>query len=98
MTKRYSTLSLRDLVRHGIAFIVLCACAWGQQSAPRQPGFRISGTVVNGVNGQPLAQVRIFLGRPQEREDGEVVITGADGHFEFNGIPSGKYTLGACKP
>jgi hypothetical protein len=100
MTKPFSSISPRDLVRQGIAlaFIVLCACAWAQQSAPRQSGFRISGTAVNAVNGQPLGQVRVFLGRPQEREDREVVITGADGHFKFDGVPAGKYTLGAGKP
>jgi protocatechuate 3,4-dioxygenase beta subunit len=42
--------------------------------------------------------MRVFLGRPQEREDSEVVITGADGHFQFDGVPAGKYTLGAAKP
>lgn len=77
---------------------LLLICTLAQQAPSRPSGFRISGTAVNSVNGQPLAQVRVFLGIPQEREDREVVMTAADGHFQFDGLAAGKYTLGAVKP
>jgi len=89
-------------VRRGTVLVglvlLLSACVIAQQAPARPSGFRISGTVVNSATGQPLAQMRVFLGRPQEREDREVVITGSDGRFQFDGISAGKYTLGAVKP
>lgn len=77
---------------------LLLICTLAQQAPSRPSGFRISGTAVNSVNGQPLSQVRVFLGNPQEREDREVVMTAADGRFQFDGLAAGKYTLGAVKP
>ena len=101
MTRHFTTSSAATRVRDGIPFLCLTlvfTCALAQQPPAPVPGFRVSGTAVNSVNGEPLAQIRVFLGRPQEREDREVVITGADGRFQFDGVPAGKYTLGAAKP
>jgi Carboxypeptidase regulatory-like domain len=97
-----SAISARPRIRRGIHLLslipLLVTCALAQQTAARPSGFRISGIAVNSVTGQPLAQLRIFLGRPQDREDREVFMTGADGRFEFTGLLAGKYTLGAAKP
>jgi hypothetical protein len=75
----------------------LLACAFAQQPSP-QSVYRVSGTVVNSVTGQRLPAVRVFLARPQAREDPEVVITGPDGGFLFDNLPRGKYSLAAGKP
>jgi hypothetical protein len=78
--------------------VLLAIGVFAQSAGPAQEGFRISGTVVSSVTGQPLAQVRVFLSRTEARQDREVVITGSDGRFSFDGIPPGKYVLAAGKP
>lgn len=78
--------------------LLFCLCGFAQQAVPTANRFRISGTVVNSVSGQALAQVRVFLSLPQQIEDREVVMTGPDGHFLFDNVPAGKYALGAAKP
>ncbi|HVO60745.1 MAG TPA: carboxypeptidase-like regulatory domain-containing protein [Terriglobales bacterium] len=85
------------VLRACLLALVLVASVFAQLPNASPSGYRISGTAVNSVNGQPLAQIRVFLGRPQERED-NVIITGADGRFHFDNVPPGKYTLGAAKP
>lgn len=102
MMNHLSTSLRAPRMSRGLCFpcfvLLLLTSAFAQQPPAHALGFRISGTAVNSVNGQPLAQVRVFLGRPQEREDREVVITGTDGRFQFENLPAGKYTLGAAKP
>jgi 5-hydroxyisourate hydrolase-like protein (transthyretin family) len=90
--------ALQRSARIAAWWMLLSACTFAQQPSASQTGYRISGTVVNSVTGQPLPQVRVFLARPQAREDQEVVITGPDGRFLFGNVPAGKYALAAGKP
>jgi len=56
-------------------------------------GFKVAGTVVDATTGEALARARVTLakvGAGGERAD---MTTGEGGHFEFAGVPAGKYSL-----
>lgn len=55
-------------------------------------GYRVAGTVVNDVTGQPLGRVEVILDNQQ------AMLTGGDGSFSFEHIPSGSYLLSIVKP
>ena len=59
------------------------------------PRFRISGTVVNAIGGQPLSQVTVFIAVPENPNDTEQVATGEDGRFSFENVAPGKYAMSA---
>ena len=80
------------------SWMLLLACTFAQRPGASQTGYRISGTAVSSVTGQPLSQVRVFLARVEAREDQQVVITGPDGRFLFDNVAKGKYALAAGKP
>jgi hypothetical protein len=84
--------------RFALAAMLILFCMLVEPASVAQSRFHIGGTVVNSVSGQPLAQARVFVSRAQERQEPEVVITGADGRFQFDDLPAGKYALGAGKP
>lgn len=90
--------ALQRSTRIAAWWMLLSACTFAQRPGASQTGYRISGTAVSSVTGQPLPQVRVFLARVQAREDQEVVITGPDGRFLFDNVPKGKYALAAGKP
>ena len=60
-----------------------------------RPRFRISGTVVNAIGGQPLSQVSVFINTPENPNDTEQVTTGEDGKFSFENVAPGKYAMSA---
>ena len=68
----------------------------GQSPRPARSGNDvISGVVIGGASGQPLAQANVTL---RDSTDGQFVaetITGSDGGFLFNHIPDGRYRLSA---
>lgn len=57
----------------------------------------ISGLVNRGIDGIPLANVRVTLFRPDLRFFREVR-TGTDGRYTFKSVPEGSYQLGAALP
>lgn len=57
----------------------------------------ISGLVNRGIDGIPLANVRVTLFRPDLRFFREVR-TGTDGRYTFKYVPEGSYQLGAAPP
>lgn len=62
------------------------------------PGiFRIAGTVVNAKTGEALSRAQVSLADTRNRAAVISVVTGADGHFEFTGLPAAKYSLNGSK-
>ena len=57
------------------------------------PGFVIAGTVVNAVTRAPISRVRVSLASTRARAQRIEILTGESGHFEFAGVPPGKYSL-----
>jgi len=58
--------------------------------------FRIAGTVVNSLTGQPIASASVAIAptvQGTDREIAESFATGPDGRFAFTGLPRGKYSL-----
>ena len=86
----------------GLALPCLSLVAVAQTSAPpsTQPAigvFRIAGTVVNAVGGNPLARARVSIQDTRNRQALQWMITAEDGRFEFRQLPTGKYSLGGAK-
>ena len=59
--------------------------------------FRIAGTVVNAVTNVPLSRVRVSLASTRARAQRIDTLTDESGHFEFSGVPLGKYSLEGAK-
>jgi Carboxypeptidase regulatory-like domain len=75
---------------HRAAFrlaIVLAAGA-GLGQPPAGQNFRISGTVVNALSGQPLSHTQVAIGLPQNGA-AQAMITAEDGHFAFENLRAG---------
>ena len=85
----------------------LLAGGWGQKQAPSDSGtaagpaaaasaqksFRISGTVVDAMSGQPLAHAQVSISAQGVRDSGQSVVTAEDGRFVFENLPAGHYPL-----
>jgi hypothetical protein len=83
----------------------LVLCTLGLYAQPQQPtppaqsGYRIAGTVVNSLTGQPIAVASVGIApttNPRDNDISKTVTTGADGRFSFAGLPRGKYSLMAA--
>ena len=68
-----------------------------QYDAGQTQGFKIAGTVVNAVTGAPLERVKVSLANSLARNQRIETVTATDGHFEFAGLPPGKYSLQGAK-
>lgn len=55
--------------------------------------FRISGTVVDSVTGQPLSRVRMAIALVSQRNAFTTVLTSDDGKFRFSPLAPGQYAL-----
>jgi len=85
--------------------VILClamtAGGWQQQAPPvgaatdasQQRGFRISGTIVDGMSGQPLAHALVSISAQDVRDSGRSMETGEDGRFVFENLVPGQYGL-----
>lgn len=71
------------------------------QAPDTQSTFRISGGVVDAVNGQPLARASVTMNPSRSPsasaslDSSRVEITDAEGRFTFAGVAPGKYSLSA---
>ncbi len=59
--------------------------------------FRISGTVVNAITGDPLPQARISIADTGDPGKPTSIITSEDGRFDFSRVKAGKYSLQGAK-
>ena len=87
---------------------LLLVGAWVQKQAPSAPAravtsaatpaaeqmsFRISGTVVDGMTGQPLAHTQVSIAAEGIRDSGQFTVTEEDGRFVFENLAPGHYPL-----
>jgi protocatechuate 3,4-dioxygenase beta subunit len=59
--------------------------------------FRIAGTIVDANTGTPLAQARVSIAVTNNRNMVTSMVTNSDGHFEFDQLEAGKYSLVGMK-
>ncbi|MGA3161182.1 MAG: carboxypeptidase regulatory-like domain-containing protein [Terracidiphilus sp.] len=62
-----------------------------------QTVYRISGTVVNAVTGEPVPRAFAALLSSENRHTVASVACNSDGRFAFEGLPAGKYSLTASR-
>ena len=67
--------------------------ARSQNDPGQAQGFKIAGTVVNAVTEAPLERVRVSIANTRARNQRIEMVTAEGGHFEFTGMPAGKYSL-----
>ncbi|HEX6803305.1 MAG TPA: carboxypeptidase-like regulatory domain-containing protein [Terriglobales bacterium] len=80
------------ILRLAIGFALLTVLATTQAQAPR---YRITGTAVNARTGEPLANIEVSMGRAEEADAAQSMITGMDGRFHFDNLRRGKYWVEA---
>ena len=56
-------------------------------------GYPIAGITVSSTTGQPIAGAHLTVMAVEHNELVKNVVSGADGHFAFAGLPAGKYSL-----
>jgi hypothetical protein len=88
-------------------FVMVAACLYGacaaaQVSNSAQPAaasrtYRVAGTIVNQLDGNPLASARVTLQDLKNSEKTVFMITSENGRFEFSGVPGGRYALTGAK-
>jgi protocatechuate 3,4-dioxygenase beta subunit len=59
--------------------------------------FRIAGTIVNAIGGNPLARARVTIVDAKNRQKAQWMITSDDGRFDFKQVSPGKYSLQGAK-
>ncbi len=67
-----------------------------QQQANSQT-FRVAGTVVSAADGHPLARANISLTDTKNPQNKQETTSTETGHFEFNQVAKGKYSLVGTK-
>jgi protocatechuate 3,4-dioxygenase beta subunit len=82
----------------GLASWLCCGRARAQstpadRNAARDASFKISGTVVNALDGAPLGKARVSLVDAASPAHAAWMITSENGRFLFESIPPGKYAL-----
>ncbi|HET9699101.1 MAG TPA: carboxypeptidase-like regulatory domain-containing protein, partial [Terriglobales bacterium] len=70
---------------------VLCPA---QSEPPDEPKFNVTGTVVNALTGEPIKRALVEVYAQQPR----AIMTDGDGHFQFEGVLRGSYSIQARKP
>jgi hypothetical protein len=78
------------------AFLFLLA-AFPAQAQPVSGTYRVAGTVVNAVTGEPVARAAVALLAHGDGETVGAVETDADGRFAVDRLPAAKFQLTASK-
>jgi len=82
-------------VKHTLRLAIWAAATWFATAATAGGTYRISGVVVNSLNGKPLAQTRVMVASDDGSAKEVEMTTAADGRFLFEGLPAGSFTLSA---
>ena len=76
----------------------------GQQIGPRSTAIRptakfygIAGTLTNSITGEAMAGATLTLHTEMPGETLQTAVTDADGRFQLNPVPAGKYALSASR-
>src|SRR5215469_1703563 len=92
---RPSGARFRFPVRLAFAGFFLAAALFAQtDQGPSTAQYRLSGSVVNAVTGEPVRRALVQIQGEFERS----VLTDSAGHFEFNGLPATHVNVTARKP
>lgn len=82
------------LRRVAISFLVMLALAVSLAGQRATETFRVSGKVVNAVNGHPLAGAEVQIGKADDFDaTQQKMLSADDGTFAFNVTSAGKYLL-----
>ena len=76
-----------------LAIASICSPALGGQDPEKQGSATIHGTVSDAQN-RPLANATVLL-EPQNEAQKFVAHTDSEGHYRFDAVPAGTYTLRA---
>src|SRR5947209_2746844 len=87
--------------------LVSSGMLWAQQEQSAAV-YRVSGVVVNSITGEPIQRALVDVNVPVERKRADgitefnakrlAVMTDGSGQFTLEGIPAGRYAIGARKP
>ncbi len=101
---RENPVSRRLLQLAAIAVVVAGIAAGAQTrtllragTSPGKGPYRIAGTVVNAVTGEPLRRATVAVLDEQDSHTVESVASDNDGHFALDGLTEAKYQLTASK-
>lgn len=75
-----------------VAAICLNALPVTAQDTSAAQGYPVRGVVLNNATGQPVARALVVLNQDF------AMLTGSDGTFSFDGVPSGQYMTTVSKP
>ena len=67
------------------------------QASTSSGSYTIAGTVVNKLDGGPLARARIIVSNVNDPKIVYSMVTSEDGKFAFKDLPAGKYSLEGAK-
>ncbi len=87
---------MRRMPRGWILVPILALFVSAQTAKTHAPAkFRISGTVVDAVQGEALSDIEVSIAVSQAESLQQTVTTGPDGRFEFDGLAANKYAITA---
>ena len=93
---RFRFLALGLILLHSSATLGVQSPNAEQSNSP-DTKFKIAGTIVNALNGAPIAKARVSIFDTSNRANPASMITSENGHFEFPGLKPGKFSLQGAK-
>lgn len=79
-----------------LVLVLLLVCL-ALPTQAQSSGYRIAGRVIDGVTGEPLQRVTVTVLGDQYNQLVASTVSDAEGHFDFEHIPAGKYPLSAAR-
>jgi protocatechuate 3,4-dioxygenase beta subunit len=87
-------ITLRALAAFGV---LISLASWDAVAQPRNSArrFTLSGTLVDGVGGQPMAGAQVSLTAENGKDVADPTVSDSQGRFAFGNLPAGEYALAA---